>query len=854
MIYFCCAEKRRRNEIDGRTDTNGIDFLEVLDERAQPAGDRQRTLFVHFINDPSGLVLAKTDVAIEGGERIRDIRVADAKLKVDTDSGSTRPVLVVVVDRPGDFSTYTLRLLPGDPATARLLDPMMRAVDFSFKVGCETKFDPKTSTRCPPSARSEPTIDYLARDYTSFRQLLRDRVAVLVPDWTERSPADLGVALVELAAYVGDHLSYRQDAAATEAYLGTCRLRTSARRHARLVDYFMHDGCNARTWMQVRLREESSPVTLEKGTLFYTAVTGVSPRIGRKSAELTRVRESGAVCFQSMFEAALFPEHDRMRFHSWGARQCCLPKGAVRATLRGALPNLKAGMVLVFQETLSPRTGDKDDADITHRHAVRLTEVTPSSDPLGGCFDDPPTSGAVDVTEVRWADEDALPMPFCISAETSKKYNSAYVQDVTVALGNIVLADHGAPESEELSAVPQPSLEEILAEPAEADTGLEACRRERTRTIEVRFRPELTYRPITQAVRRAGDETGSARYVMDYDPKGAVPQVWLTSTGSQGTGVPWDARLDLLDSKAESKDFVVEVEADGRSRLRCGDGANGARPAAGTLFTVDYRVGNGEAGNVGAESIAHIVSDDDGVETVTNPLAARGGVEMETIDEVRQHAPCAYRPQTLADGRPDGRTLERAVTARDYAAICETRSDVQRAVASFRWTGSWHTAFVTVDPTDGRPVDDAFERELRDLLDGVRLAGRDVEIEPPRAVALEIAIRVRLKPGYFASDVRRELLDVLGNRTLPDGTRGVFHPDNLTFGQTVYLSPIYAAVQGTDGVDSVDITTFQRRDRPGTAGRDAGSLTFGALEIPRLDNDPDFPERGTLTVTLEDAR
>ena len=59
----------------------------------------------------------------------------------------------------------------------------------------------------------------------------------------------LGIALVELFAYAGDHLSYYQDAVGTEAYLDTARRRTSVRRHVRLVDYPMHDGCNARAWV-----------------------------------------------------------------------------------------------------------------------------------------------------------------------------------------------------------------------------------------------------------------------------------------------------------------------------------------------------------------------------------------------------------------------------------------------------------------------------------------------------------------------------------------------------------------------------------------------------------------------------
>ena len=70
-----------------------------------------------------------------------------------------------------------------------------------------------------------------------------------MPAWQERSPADIGIALVELLAYAGDQLSYYQDAVATEAYLGTARRRVSVRRHARLLDYPMHDGCNARAWV-----------------------------------------------------------------------------------------------------------------------------------------------------------------------------------------------------------------------------------------------------------------------------------------------------------------------------------------------------------------------------------------------------------------------------------------------------------------------------------------------------------------------------------------------------------------------------------------------------------------------------
>src|SRR5882762_7378926 len=102
-------------------------------------------------------------------------------------------------------------------------------------------------------AELQPSIDYMAKDYESFRQLMLDRLSATLPAWQERHAPDLGIAIVEMLAYVADYLSYYQDAVATEAYLGTARQRISVRRHARLLDYVLHEGCNARAWVHCRV-------------------------------------------------------------------------------------------------------------------------------------------------------------------------------------------------------------------------------------------------------------------------------------------------------------------------------------------------------------------------------------------------------------------------------------------------------------------------------------------------------------------------------------------------------------------------------------------------------------------------
>ena len=171
-----------------------------------------------------------------------------------------------------------------------------------------------------------------------------------------------------------------------------------------------------------------------------------------------------------------------------------------------------------------------------------------------------------------------------------------------------------------------------------------------------------------------------------------------------------------------------------------------------------------------------------------------------------------------------------------------------------RWTGSWRTVFLTVDRLGGRPVDGDFEAELRRHLERYRMAGHDLEIDGPRFVPLEIEIEVCAQPGYFRSDIKAALLEVFSNGTLPDGRRGMFHPDNFSFGQPVFLSRLYAAAQAVTGVRYVEFKKFQRQGIDSSNGLDAGLLTMGRLEIARLDNDPNFRERGILTLMLKGGR
>jgi hypothetical protein len=884
MKYFCCTDTRR-SAVRLHPTLNGIDFLEVSDNPSDPNAVRQTILFVHFIKPVLPGSLQVSNLKIEGGERIKNIAITGIHPDAETSSFLSPPdgpenVLTVSVSKAGDFSTYTLRLVQdsrhSEPPAG--FDPVLSSVDFSFKVACPSDFDCKPVHQCPTEPVAPPEINYLAKDYASFRQLMLDRMALLVPEWKDRNPADMSIALVELLAYVGDYLSYRQDAVATEAYLGTARKRISVRRHARLVDYFMHDGCNARTWLHIQVGPDVAGLKLEKGegadvTKIVTKVSGLPPAFALSGPAYEKAVDNGATVFEMMHDITLYTEHNKMNFYTWCGNECCLPKGATQATLAGSFPNLKRGDVLILAEVLGAETGKPHDANPAHRHAVRLTEVTlaydllcggvPGSPPLSSPpvssppVDSPPVSSppdspvlgsppdgySVGITEIKWEKADALPFPLCIS-------NHEGTENISVALGNNVLVDHGRTimDIQKSSLQPDEVLQTGLV--YAKSKGGSFCVHKPATAVPLRFRPKLLEQPLTFA---APFIPGPAKTALAYAANVAMPAIKLTETGEEGDlkGNPvWEPKRDLLNSASSKKEFVVETESDGTAYIRFGDNKQGARPAAETKFMATYRIGNGVYGNVGAGSLAHIATADAAFiasmqedAAVWNPLPATGGTERETIEEVRQFAPVAFRTQ------------KRAVTAHDYETFAkQCDPGVQRAAATFRWTGSWKTVFLSVDRLEGADVDMGFEKSLRGCLEEYRMAGFDLEVDDPLYVSLEIEMVICVNPKFFAGDVKKALLELFGSGYLPDGRKGVFHPDNFSFGQTVYLSPIYAAAQAVQGVDSVQITKFQRQGRATNEALQSGKLLLNRREIARLANDRNFPERGVFNVIAKGGR
>jgi predicted phage baseplate assembly protein len=892
MIAFC-KDKQRRELILQTPGVNGLDYLEVVG----PPGSGEQ-LALTFIKDARGLTLAPANISLTGGAVLQVQSVAPAT--------SEDPLTInVELSGTGDFSPYALTLVTSptnsDPPAG--VDSQLNTATFSFKAECPTIADCKQLQCCPSDLAAPPDIHYLARDYQTIRQAMLDRIAVLVPGWSETHEADPGITMVEALAYAADRISYLQDAVNTEAYIGTARSRISLRRHARLVNYPIKEGANARTW--ICLSVSSANLSVPAGTQFYPLVPGLPAAIdpNEQVYAATELAASPGPVFESMEEITLYPEQNQMDFYTWGDSACCLATGATLATLKGAYPSLQAGQVLIFEEIVGPLTNNQADADPTHRWAVRLTYAS-TTDHSGNPLKDPVNPG-VELTNIAWSSADGLPFPLCISSITSE---GTPITGVSVARGNLIAADHGVWTSNESlgsvptappapvagvgcncsplpgALVPRPYFEPVLANQLLTFAATYATQAPISESTAVPPSSPYTYsttnhasfvadkgvvyattssplRSVASNPSRGQYSVSGGVYTFSSADAGAVVLIsyiyWVAAMPSASSflspnvstaapeitvysddGQTWLPTEDLLSKGSEDAFFIPEMEWDGTAHLRFGDGTYGEAPNSGVAFTATYRTGNGSAGNVGREALAHILMvGSAGITGVRNPLPAAGGTDPETMQHIVQVAPFAFQSQM------------RCVTAADYRAMAGTLPGVSQAQGTIRWTGSWYSAFVSIAPTGLWTT--ALASQVNTGLDMLRMMGADLVVEEALFVGLNVGLQICVAPGFFQADVYQALWQLLVTGDSCEGTPGMLNAANFQFGQTVYASPIIAAAQSVQGVTAVILVAFARVTQPQPQGAAPPvQLLMGSLEIPCCNNDPNHADRGFLTLTM----
>ena len=821
--------------------------------------------------------------ALTGGTRLHPRIVGVSYVNQGPIQPALGAAVTLTLDQGGDFSVYSLTL------TGDHVDPILATRQVRFRLRCELPFDCRPDLVATPAADEEPVaIDYLAKDYTSFRQALLDFIPTRLPEWTERNEADISIAVLELLAATGDTLSYLQDRVANEAFLSSAQQRRSAQGHLALLGYQLDSGAAAHTWLQFQV---TSRHRLNRGFAVSTLAIG----------------SQAPVIFETLIDRVLVPEQNELRIYIWGAPGCCLDSRSTSATLVGSVSSLQEGDYLSLEDTRSGArdvvrlTGPPIDASsletgtvtlvvwsnltplhadycidttvvrgnlipATHGATLQKAEplqlgqgqqaiskqavVVPSSGPPGTAFH-LSAWGFGPKDQVKCTATDPAGKTIAASPASTVADQSGSVEGILIATSPTDIA--GSWTASFTRIVPTPLIIDVFwtVTPAGAVQGAVTALGQRP----PRLRATLEGTPLTYldaATLALAQPLGAAQDDPFSYRRSSVPQLTLEVDGKQWQQVP-----SLLESGPSDDVYQVDADDQGRPTVLFGRGGEvgsdpasgfGRRPSETSRIEATYRIGNGVRGNVAADTLT-VPLTDSGIWllSVTNPVAALGGRDPES----RQHA-ISVAPPTL-----EKRLV--AVTSADYEAATAEFTDasgqrlIARSKADFRWTGSWLTVNLVAQPSGTDVLSPAVSSALGDYLDGRRLAGYDIQVKPATYLPIRIDLDICVRTGFSASDVQRGLEAALSNRVLARGVKGFFHPDNFSFGDSLAISKLYQAVMAVAGVQSADISTLSplhslQPQVDTQSAQQTGFLNVRPDQVLQLDNDPNFPEHGQLRI------
>ncbi|MFJ6700282.1 putative baseplate assembly protein [Streptomyces sp. NPDC091272] len=239
----------------------------------------------------------------------------------------------------------------------------------------------------------------------------------------------------------------------------------------------------------------------------------------------------------------------------------------------------------------------------------------------------------------------------------------------------------------------------------------------------------------------------------------------------------------------------------------------GAVPAKGAVLRARrYRIGGGRAGNVARGAVQVLRTSVPYVSEVVNRVAARGGVEGETVEEAKVRAPITLRAQ------------ERAVTLRDYEELARRAAPETARITCLEGRENEHGSYAVrvlvvpqaVPDPGGRlrfeqlVPGDALLQRITHHLDERRLIGTRLAVGPPYYQGVTVVATVHAFRSVDTDRVRRQAHDALYRHLDPltGGVDGTGWP----FGRPVQSGEVFAVLQRVPGVELVDEVTLHPAD------------------------------------------
>jgi hypothetical protein len=289
-----------------------------------------------------------------------------------------------------------------------------------------------------------------------------------------------------------------------------------------------------------------------------------------------------------------------------------------------------------------------------------------------------------------------------------------------------------------------------------------------------------------------------------------APVTYVSADNAAGARSTLDVRVNdlawhevptLVGRGPAERVFTTSIDNDGKTTVTFGDGIEGAIPPSGqNNLRASYRKGLGHDGNVDANRLTSPLTRPAGLATVSNPDAALGGDDPESIDAARRNAPVTVL------------TLDRAVSIRDYEDFARTFAGIAKASAIWTPFGAGRGVFVTVAGPQGDAVPDDGQVARR-LIAALRKWGDPLiplRVRSFRSTRFGVNASVKVSPDATSDTVLADVRAALAT---------AFSFDARDLGQPVAIDEVIAVMHGVGSVMVVDVDALYVPGAPGWHAR-----------------------------------
>jgi hypothetical protein len=296
-------------------------------------------------------------------------------------------------------------------------------------------------------------------------------------------------------------------------------------------------------------------------------------------------------------------------------------------------------------------------------------------------------------------------------------------------------------------------------------------------------------------------------YTQAATPSGSTSSLEVTVNGAAWEGVP-----TLYAQTPNAQVFATINQSSGGAIVQFGDGSEGATvPTGQNNIMANYRVGIGSAGNVAASSITTLVDRPVGVSGVTNPMAATGGQDAQSVDDIRVNAPLSVQ------------TLGRAVSITDYQNFAVTFAGISKASALWIPNGANRGVFLTVAGVNGASV--ANTQTLINLTNALIAYGNPqiaINVQSFYETIFSVRAAIAYDPAYDMTAV---------NNAVTAALLSTYSFASRNFGQGVSADEVATLIQGVAGVIAVNVTQLKV-----VATSAAGDIGSAAISVSAWNN------------------